>query len=203
MHAGHLTGVEVIGETNFLVQGRAAQTFEWERYGLRIHVPEGALPPDVNQCLVNIKVSLTGEFEFPDNSELVSAVYWISVPLKSCQPITLEMQHCVSIETASQCSDLSFAVAKGTGKDPPHQFRHLEGGVFLPSSSYGSISVQHFCGISIVQSNQSLARRLCYSKLFYNNEGLNNWKVDFVVTKNTSACITVGNVLTEYYFKYT
>ena len=185
----------MIGETNFLVQGRAAQTFEWERYGLRIHVPEGALPPDVNQCLVNIKVSLTGEFEFPDNSELVSAVYWISVPLKSCQPITLEMQHCVSIETASQCSDLSFAVTKGTGKDPPHQFRHLEGGVFLPSSSYGSISVQHFCGIATVVRKQSLARRLCYSKLFYNNEGLNNWKVDFVVTKNISAYKTVSSVL--------
>ena len=187
----------MIGETNFLVQGRAAQTIdhEWERYGLRIHVPEGALPPDVNQCLVNIKVSLTGEFEFPDNSELVSAVYWISVPLKSCQPITLEMQHCVSIETASQCSDLSFAVTKGTKKDPPHQFRRLEGGVFLPSSSYGSISVQHFCGIATVVRKQSLARRLCYSKLFYNNKGLNNWKVDFMVTKNTSACITVGTAL--------
>ena len=195
MHAGHLTGVEVIGETNFLVQGRAAQTFAWKDFGLRIHVPEGALPPDVNQCLVNIKVSLTGEFELPDNSELVSAVYWISVHLKSCQPITLEMQHCVSIETASQCSDLSFVVAKGTGEGPPHQFRCLEGGVFLPSSCHGSISVQHFCVIATIVKNQSLARRLFYSKLFYNNnEGLNDWKVDFVVTKNMSACITVGNV---------
>ena len=180
----------MIGETNFLVQGRAAQTFEWKDYGLRIHVPEGALPPDlVSQCLVNIKVSLAGKFELPDNSELASAVYWISVPLKSCQPITLEMQHCVSIETASQCSDLSFASAK---KDPPHQFRCLEGGVFLPNSSYGSISVQHFCGIATIVKNQSLARRLCYSKLFYSNEDLNNWKVDFVVTPNISSCIAVS-----------
>ena len=66
-------GVEVCGETTVVVTN-VPQSYAWAGYGLKLHIPKGSLPVGMEQCTINIKASLAGQYEFPENTHLVSAV---------------------------------------------------------------------------------------------------------------------------------
>ena len=72
--ADFLRGVEVYRETVLEVVGDKPQKVEWPGYGFFIEVPEGAVPPGVTAS-VGVKVILAGQFKFPENSQLISAIY--------------------------------------------------------------------------------------------------------------------------------
>jgi len=143
---GYLRGVEVIDHTSFTYTGQA-QSFEWVNRGFKLHIPEDALPPEVNEAQVHITASLSGQFQFPEDAELVSGIYWLATPHKFAKPATVEIQHC-SLRTEHPAS-LTYVVAKCTQKDLPYHFNVLNGGVFAPSSRYGSINLTHFSGVGI------------------------------------------------------
>ena len=69
------------------------QSFEWLNRGLKIHFPENALPPGVAEGRVHVKASLSGQFNFPSNAELVSGLYWLSSRHTFTRPVTVEIQH--------------------------------------------------------------------------------------------------------------
>ena len=58
--------MDVIAETSVQVTNQA-QTFRWEGYGLRLHVPQGALPDGLEKCRLFLKVGLWGQFSLPSN----------------------------------------------------------------------------------------------------------------------------------------
>ena len=74
---GFLRGVEVCGETVLEVVGDKSQKLEWPGYGFNTEVPDGALTPGVIAS-VAVKAILAGQFRFPEDSQLISAIYWIS-----------------------------------------------------------------------------------------------------------------------------
>ena len=69
-----LCGVGVFAETVLEVVGDKPQKLEWPGYGFFIEVPEGALPPEVTAS-VAVKVITGGQFQFPENRQLISALY--------------------------------------------------------------------------------------------------------------------------------
>ena len=71
----------MVGETKFTVPTQGG-SFVWKGYGLRLHVPEGSLPADMGECRINIRASFSGQFQFPEGSDLLSPVFWISAPCK-------------------------------------------------------------------------------------------------------------------------
>ena len=85
-----------------------------------------------------------GEFEFPKGSELVSAVYAIFISKPLLKPLTVNIQHCVALETSGQCNSLHFMKAPLNNGIPPYQFKNLPGGHFSPGNQYGSISCTEF-----------------------------------------------------------
>ena len=85
-----------------------------------------------------------GEFEFPKGSELVSAVYAISISKPLQKPLTINIQHCVALETPEQCNYLQFMKAPLNNGILPYQFKPLPGGCFTPRNQYGSISCKEF-----------------------------------------------------------
>ena len=132
----------MIGETAFTVPNQGA-TFEWNGYGLKFHVPEGSLPVGMGECRVNIRLSLSGQFQLPEDTYLLSPVFWISAPCKSIKPVTLEIQHYALREDETVLSDLSFVSAKDSQKDLPYKFKQLDGPSKSPSSpDVLSVSVQ-------------------------------------------------------------
>ena len=179
--------VNVIGETSIQFSTtNETQSFYWKGYGLKFHIPQASLPDGVNHSRVTIEASLAGQYKFPDNTTLVSAVYWINSPLKFLQPITLEIQHCAK---QTNGSTLSFAMAC-TQDDGRYLFKPLQGGIFNSSYSYGSIKLKHFCGIAVIQ-NDTEEQSYCGRLYYLGNRA--DWRIFFVIIKDLEAAITVSS----------
>ena len=204
LHLGYLRGVEVIDHITFTYTGKA-QSFEWLNHGFKLHFPENALPPGVNECRVHVKASLSGQFDFPRDAELVSGLYWLSSRHVFTQPVTVDIQHCAQ-EDLQQQSRLAYIVASCSQEELPYQFKTLEGGVFSPNSRYGSINLIRFSGLAITSQprpRQSLVQKFSrkvrhtqvksyFSRLYYSSSGINSWEVFFVIMWNLELHITVS-----------
>ena len=113
------------------------------------------LPSDTVQ--VTITALVGGDFIFPEDTELVSAVYAINTSKPFLEPVKLEIQHCVSIETSSHCDYLSFSTS--TNNQPPYQFDTVDGGEFSIGNRYGSISVTTFSQYSLSKKSKIPIRK--------------------------------------------
>ena len=188
----NLRGVEVCGEMTVVVYSSHGQQITWPGYGLRLNIPKGCLPAGMEQCTINIKASLAGQYEFPENSHLVSAIFWLRCEdvRKFTKPITVEIQHCAKSENIT---NLSFIRAVCSQKQLPYTFKQLPGGNFTSHSSYGVIELNSFSGVGVTQEG-SEDREYC-SRLFYMplTQKILNQEIDFVVSWNTDAHLTVSN----------
>ena len=180
---GSIRGVNVIEEKEFTVstQGRL---FKWEKYGLRLHFPKGSPSLSTGECRINIKASFSGQFQLPDDSDLLSPVFWIKAPCKFLYPVTLEIQHCAFLGEET-LSDLNFVSTKCSQRDLPYKFRQLEGGVFSTHSSYGSIELNHFSGIGI-SGRKSTQRNYC-AYLYHTKSQIENLRFHFAITQDLQA----------------
>jgi len=187
-----------------------------------LHAPKGSLPEGLDQCDVKVKVSLSGQFDLPENSELVSAVYWVYSPHLFLEPLTVEIQHCTAITTPTQCAQLTFIRTKCTQKELPYSFKELDSGSFKPNTPYGSISITHFSGIGVAKKSikasssrkrvvqagqetrsQSSSRgtsqeddvdiQVQYCGQLYIFKRVNDWRVHFVVTKDLKVCLKASH----------
>uniref|UniRef100_A0A1X7TC94 Uncharacterized protein n=1 Tax=Amphimedon queenslandica TaxID=400682 RepID=A0A1X7TC94_AMPQE len=89
-----LSDVRVAEKRLFLIQGDKPQLMNWEKYGLRIGVQEGSLlsSETVKAAMVAL---VGGQFQFPPNTVLVSAVYAVSLSkplLKRLKSVTLQLR---------------------------------------------------------------------------------------------------------------
>ena len=164
--------------------------FEWKGYGLKFHVPEESLPSGMEEARVNIRASLSGQFQLPEDSDLLSPVFWISAPCKFIKPVTLEIQHCALREDERVLSDLNFVSAKHSQSNLPYRFKHLDGGVFTKHSSYGIIQLSHFCGMG-VDGKKSTPRLYC-AHLYHTMKHLHDWRFYLAITRDLEAQITVS-----------
>ena len=110
-------------------------------------------------CKVVITALAGGNFEFPKDSELVSAVYAISISKPLLKPLTVNIQHCVALETPEQCNSLHFVRATLNNGGLPYQFGILPGGCFTPKTQYGSISCTQFSLIGVILEGNGEARQ--------------------------------------------
>ena len=157
---------------------------------LHLSVPDFALPVGMTSKLT-IKALLDGDFELPENSTLITAIYQIDVnqPFKSL--ITLYLQHCAVIESDTQSSEFQFVVGKSGQSDSPCPLKVIKGGVFIPYSQEACISVKHFSRLGAIGRNSS--NLWYYHQLFYKSfEGNYPWKLEFVLTRNISTHINVS-----------
>ena len=104
-------------------------------------------------CEVAVKALVGGKFKFPPGSELVSAVYAVSLASQLTKPVKVDIQHCAVLKGEKQFQYLSFVKAPMRQRVPPFEFSPLEGGEFSTESQYGSIALDHFCLIAIMLKN--------------------------------------------------
>ena len=120
----------------------------WYEYGFRMNIQQGSFPSS-QVCEVAIKALVAGPFNFPEDVELVSAVYSISFAKPLLKPVELEIEHCVSLTREDQAEYLSFMISNKTDAALCHSFNLLEGGEFYPGEKYGKIKRIHFCKTGI------------------------------------------------------
>ena len=167
------------------------QSFTWEGYGLQLHIPKDCLPAGIEQCTINIKASLAGQYEFPEKSHLVSAIFWLCCEprCKFMVPVSLEIQHCARLENVSK---LSFVKALCSQESLPYTFRRQHSGRFTSSSSYGFLELESFSGAGVTQEGSE--DREYIARLFYQSQTIYSYDIHLVVTWNTEVYLTVSGV---------
>ena len=178
----------MVAERNFVITNQA-RSYCWDEFGFRLHVPENSLEAGLSETTVNVRVSLSGHFQLPADSELVSAVYWVFSPHMFSQPLSIEIQHCAAL---SQRSSLSFVRTKCTQQKLPYQFKEFDGGSFSQQSFYGSISVNHFSAFAIKRRKSKTVSDDYCAQLYKSREGLYDCRFIFAVTRNLEACFSVS-----------
>ena len=146
-----LSDVHIVSKKLFLIQGDRPQMMNWERYGLRIGVCEGSLSSE-ETAEAAVVALVGGDFKFPDNTVVVSAVYAVSLSRPLFKPLRLEIQHCVDLSRGVNPKYLKFAIAPVDTPSLPYQFSIVEEGEFSAGEWYGSINREKFCLVSIVGS---------------------------------------------------
>ena len=147
-----LSDVHIAGKKLFLIQGDTPQLLNWEEFGLRIGVLEGTLT-STETAEVAVVALVGGQFVFPKNTHVVSAIYAIAVSKPLLQPLRLDLQHCVNLARPSQTRYLKFAIAPVNTPSLPYEFSPVEGGEFTVNTYYGSIYRDKFCLVGIVAEN--------------------------------------------------
>lgn len=135
----------------FVIQADSPSLFDWEIYGIRIKLPQGAIPP-TETGTVTIKALVGGHFNMPEGTELISVVYVIFTSIPLLRPAKLEIQHCANLVTQDHTNYLSFAAAPLNKSTFPYEFQLEKGGKFYRDDQYGSISLSQFSLIAIVKS---------------------------------------------------
>ena len=196
----NLREVAVVAEDLFTIVGDCPQVFHWEKYGFKMSVPQGSLEAD-ETCDIAFKAIAHGQFQFPENTQLVSGVYAIAMTRKLLRPATVEVEHCVHLKSTKQCNRLSFVKAYCTQKDLPYIFELLKGGHFSPESSVGKISLSRFSLVAITQEGVSLDNDHVYlAQLLQYHISLQppEWFIMFLVTKGLK--LTAEVTLLNYYY---
>ena len=180
--ADFLRGVEVYRETVLEVVGDKPQKVEWPGYGFFIEVPEGAVPPGVTAS-VGVKVILAGQFKFPENSQLISAIYWVSSSVEFVKEVAVNIQHCAVIRSEDQCSQFKFIIAKCSQNHLPYRFRERDG-LFSSHTQYGAIMLKQFSILG--ETAPEGTDTLCTAFMFYHTVktqvGPSHQKWDFCIT---------------------
>ena len=170
------------------------QTFHWVGYGFKLTIPQGSLPAGVDQCRLDIKASVAGQYQFPDNLQLVSGVIWIR-PYPSGQfqqQLTVEIQHCANMTSSTK---LSFVRAHCSQKSLPYTFKQLEGrGSFTEHSSYGCLSVNHFSSFAIAAEGD--VDLLYVASLYYLKADPRTVEIHFTIIPNDE----VHNAVSDRFF---
>ena len=102
----YLSDVQVAEKKLFLVQGRKPQLMNWEQFGLRIGIEEDSLS-SYETVEVATAALVGGQFKFPKNTVLVSAVYAVSISEPLLKPLRLEVQHCVDLRGRPRSESIS------------------------------------------------------------------------------------------------
>ena len=139
------SSITVAGHGLFLLKADdCPSSFNWEKYGFRLHCPEGAVSKNTTVAVTPL---LSDRFEVPKGTVLVSAVYEIKVSKPLSKQVVIELQHCVDLRNTGQTGHLKFVRAS---LKSPYQFNIIDGGVFRIRNRYGSIERDDFCAIGIV-----------------------------------------------------
>ena len=217
-----IRGADIVAKTTLEVIPGIPLTFEWKGHGMKLYVPADALKPDTPTLTMTIQASLSGQYQFPDDTELVSGIYWIAFPRRFSRPVILELQHCAYLEHPDQLSSLSFFTAKCNQKTLPYQFQPLSGGVFSTSTSYGTIDLYHFSGVGVsMRRNKGKGRggggkkkdkeiekrkkqevEKCYTaRVFYIPQVATTWLMHFTIVCDLKLCLKVC-VPTFYFCRF-
>ena len=186
-----LSGIDICGETICEITN-FAQSFEWEEFGLKLFIGKGTLPEGIDRCIVRIKASLAGQYQFPEDVHLVSGIFLLSCEpvCKFAKSVVLELEHCAK---SANPSKLCFVRAVCTQKTLPYTFKKI-GGQFPEGGRTGTIKLN---GFSMYGAGQEGPCQREYGTTvfhFFHQKSVSNYclKIDVVLTWNTRSHLNVS-----------
>lgn len=166
-----MLGVEVCGVIDITVSNSSLE-WQWEGFGLKLHVDANTLPSGIEHCCLTVSASLAGQYKFPRDHHLVSAVIWFRCepPCRFVKPIKVELQHCAYRYNISK---LDFVKALCSQKELPYEFKRIARSSFSSHSCFGVLEVNSFSGLvshcttrQLYVAYAGLSRLILYSRKF-------------------------------------
>ena len=124
--------------------------------GISVYIPPQSLGKEEEIGLL-IYPRLTECFKLPEGYESASPTYHIKLSreIKFLKNVKIKMHHHADIQTEEDCKAMAFASASTLSEEG--QVGTLEKIVgasctFQPGSSFGEITLQHFCFMKIIRS---------------------------------------------------
>ena len=182
---------EVIESKKLKVVPGQSLSHRWEGFGVNLKAPANALVSDSPFQTLNLLNCNTDHFKVPENMELLSGIYWVDFKGKFAKPITIELEHCASVEQPSQFSSLSFVSTEPpTQVAPPYQLLPFPGGVFPQDSCYGSIQLSQSLLIAVVSDGS--ATKSYRALNYYIPKTTTTWDIDLIITYDLEISIKVS-----------
>ena len=156
-----LQDVKVCGKTKVEITPTSTQSLDWEDYGLKLYPQKDCLPASMDKVAVTILASIAGQYTFPEDLHLVSAVFWFHCQ-PNCtftKPIKVQMEHCANT------NDVTKLMFVRTSSSLPYAFKQLKGGLFSSKDHYGTIELNQFCGTGVCLKGSN--ERKYYASLFF------------------------------------
>ena len=202
-----IRGADIIAATTLEVVPGTPLTYTWDGHGLSLLIPADALKSNTPTLTMSIQASLSGHFQLPDDTELVSGVYWVAFPQRFHQPVTMKVQHCAYLEHPDQLSSLFFITARCNQETLPYQFKELPGGVFSPDSSYGTIQLDHFSGVGVGRKKgkgkgkgrgkkgEEGEEKRYSAHTYYIPQAATTWLMHFTIVCDLELCLKVSTCM--------
>ena len=152
------------------------------------------MPKDVTVSLA-IKAVMSGQFQLPDDTQLVSSIYWVSASQWFDKEVSVHIEHCAVINSEKEASNYKFIVGKSSQKNLPYTFKVCDA-VFSPQSRLGTIQVRQFSFMAIVNIFRGLWGKYRYMSYCFIKKATSTpscWECEFLVTQNLTACVQVSN----------
>ena len=157
---GDLSKKKVYNETVLRVEGHKSQRLEWPNHGFYLEVPDGALPPK-ETAEVTVRVILNDQFQIPANSQLISALYWITSTRVFLKDVAVNIQHSAVIRSREDHTKFKFIIAKSS---QPNHYREIEG-KFQANNQYGTIMLKTFSEMGVIAPKNTDC--FCTAHIFY------------------------------------
>ena len=195
------------GQTLLEITGSKQQKVSWESHGFHLTIPEGAVPSGVTVS-VAVKAILAGQFELPENAQLVSAIYWVSASEMFLKRVSVHIQHCARITSEEEASNYKMIVGKCSQESLPYTF-HIRDGIFSPESQLATISVKQFSFFGALNffrrllgsSSKSQYTSHCYLKCRPYRP--TSWKLRFMITQKLPSWQRVHQLLIVLFLVFT
>ena len=162
----------------------------WEGSGLNLEAPANTLVSDVPSQTLNLLNCKIYHFKVPENMELISGIYWVDFKGEFANPITIEIEHCASLDQPSQFSSLSFVSTEPpTQEAMPYQLQPFPGGVFPQDSCYGSIQLSKSLIMAVVSAGS--ATKSYRALNYYVPTTTTTWNMDLIIIYDLEISIKV------------
>ena len=182
--------------------GSKQQKVSWDNHGFCLTIPKGAVPSG-DTVSVAVKAILAGQFELPEDAQLVSAIYLVSASKTFLKEVSVQIQHCARITSEEEASNYKMIVGKSSQERLPYTFQ-IRDGVFLPGSQLATISAKQFCFIGTIRQwlfgrnntqymGQSQYMSHCYLKC--RSDRPTSWKLRFLITQKLPSWQRVHQLL--------
>ena len=125
--------------STYVIPGDRCQLYEWELYGLRLHIPKGIVKE--NESCENNHCSCRGSVRVSPGADPTSVVY-IEVSRVLDKEFTMELQHCVTLNSEKSLKTMTFGFAPYLlNEEHGSLFKYVGSGNFQVNRRYGSFKV--------------------------------------------------------------
>ena len=162
---------------------KVIQTIDLSQFGIKLYFqPNTSLEP----VTFVIGVIESQNFVTPPNTTLVSALYYINTSLELLEPVIIEIEHCINIDSIDNAR-LIFARAD-TNNPATYTFEKLSDGNF-GRTSFGTIKLSKFSEVAIFAENASSINYLAqfFSSLRTGPSSVYRYRVDLVISRKLNA----------------